>query len=165
VGGRAGNERGLVFVSANRCELGKWRIQRPQRAGRKINHGQMTKPGLGVCANDAVARRKGIGRHAENPLRLAELSRHGRDRVHRSGRQRQAIEIPPARTIRDENEVSAVGRPLGLENRFGWPAGDGARSANNRAVIAELGEKESSAVPRHVRMVPGEPREAPAIGR
>jgi hypothetical protein len=82
---------------------------------------------------------------------------------HRS--QRKAIKIPPARTIRDENEVGAIRRPFRLKDRFGRTTGDPPRSPDDCAVLIQRGDIQNGAVPWHVGMIPPKPSEAPAIGR
>jgi hypothetical protein len=73
-----------------------------------------------------------------------------------------AVEIPPAGAIRHEVEP-AVGRPRGLEDRFLGTAGDAHRRLRHAAGV-QVREEEGRAVPRHVRVVPLQPRELRAVG-
>ena len=77
-------------------------------------------------------------------------------------RRAPSIEIPPAGAIRYEKQ-RAIRRPLGLENRLLGAAGDLFARAD-RAVGIDQRDPELGAVPRHVRMVPLNPRQELPVG-
>ena len=103
---------------------------------------------------------EGISRHAELPLRPSELGvhrRHGLDRAIAL-----AIKIPPARApIRYEIEVAAR-RPFRLKNRFTGSARDLSRMLD-LAIGREIADPEFRRHPRHVRVIPAQPRETVSI--
>ena len=73
-----------------------------------------------------------------------------------------AVEVPPARPVRDEVERAFWG-PLWLEDGFILAAGD-LLDVLGEPVSAEITDQELGTVPGHVRMVPRQPPETPAIG-
>jgi len=110
--------------------------------------------------HDRVAAGEGECRLAEHPLRHAELRRHRRQRLRRAID--QTVEIPPTASVRNEVE-RAVRREGGLEHRLPRAAGDPARRRGPAGAV-ELGDIERGRVPRHVGVVPAEPREAITVG-
>ncbi len=113
-------------------------------------------------ADDAAVRGEVPRRHAEDPLRHAELGLHRAERGDLVAARVGAVEVPPAGAVGDEDEV-AVGRPAGLEDRLAGVAGDMAQ-AGERAVRGDVRFPQLGAVPRHQRVVPGEPCELGAVG-
>lgn len=66
-----------------------------------------------------------------------------------------AVEVPPAAAVAGVQQ-SAVRCPLDLRQRFLGPAGHRPRGVQG-AVGAHVGDQQFGAVPRHPRVVPGEP--------
>ena len=130
----------------------------------------LPRPFARVGRDDAVAPGERIGRHGEIPLRLPELGGLACERLGDLAGEIVAIEVPPAAAVGDEVKRRAVRRPFRLEHGFGRRARarracDDGGFANHRPVVAELRNEQCRAVPRHVGMIPGEPREPPAVGR
>src|SRR5262249_23647776 len=115
---------------------------------------------LRVRTHDAVGRGERVGGHAENPLRPAELRRHRTQRLDTPGA--PTVEGPPAGAVGHEKD-NTVRRPVGLEARVTAPAGH-AFAVTQRAVRQELTHPQFGPVPRHVGVIPGEPRQARAVG-
>ena len=95
------------------------------------------------------------------PGRLAELGRHRAERLDLPGP--PTVQIPPVCAVRDEVQ-HAVGRPLGLADRFGRSAGDLDRLVQRPGLI-DVGDPQLAAVPGQVRVIPGEPGQVFAVGR
>src|SRR5712692_10283780 len=73
-----------------------------------------------------------------------------------------AIEVPPACAVRDEMQYAVRG-PFRLEDGFGDAARD-TLGSYDKSIGIKFTDPEFAAVPRHVRVVPGEPCEARAVG-
>ena len=162
--GGAGAKHHPITRGPHRAEFRERRVEREQSAVAEVEHGEPPKSGLGTRADDAIGPGEGVGRRRERPLRQSELRRHRRQRPRRPRRQFEAIEVPPAGTIGHEHDARAVGRPFRLEDRFRRPARDQPGFAE-RAMLADFGEVEHGAVPRHVGMIPSEPGEPFSVGR
>ncbi len=102
---------------------------------------------------------KSIPAAAEGPGRAGEFGRHRTDGLLAIGV--KAIEVPPAALVGHEIELP-VGRPGRLHDRLAWAAGDPSGVAE-LGILADLGEPELGPVPGHVRVVPAEPGELPAV--
>src|SRR6266850_3220943 len=99
-------------------------------------------------------------RHPELPLGAPEVRRH---RVHQlNAVVAYAIEIPPARAIRDEMERSVWG-PSGLKDRVSLASSHLSRLIQ-RSIVRNVRNPEFGTVPRHIGMAPPEPRQARAVG-
>ena len=70
-----------VAVRAHRAEFGERGVERAQRAARQLQHGQTAQTRLRVATHDPIGRGERLGRHAEHPLRRAELRRHRHQRA------------------------------------------------------------------------------------
>ena len=154
-------------VAAARVDGGKIaerKVDVEQLFRRKIDHGEASHALVAVSSDDAIPAGERVGRHAEDPLRLPELGLTGRHRIDRAARDVVAIQVPPAGAVGHEVERGAVGRPFGLKDRFRSAAGDRDRPSRHAARV-DLAEVERGADPRHVRVIPREPRQPAAVGR
>ena len=115
---RPGNEHDPIAFSLHRGVLRERRLQRLQCPRREIDRHQFAEPCLRARTDDAVRPGEGVGGHAERPLRLSELRRHGRNRARGARRKLVSVQVPPARPVGDEDDAGPVGRPLGLKDRF-----------------------------------------------
>ena len=105
---------------------------------------------------------------AEHPQRAAGVGIGRRERlVMQVGREAQAPEVPPPGRVVGVEQV-VVADPHRLQRRVGCAVGRLAarhgRPFHDLAVL-EPADAQLGAVPRHVRMVPGDPRQAGAVGR
>ena len=146
------------------AEFGERGVERAECSVGEIQHGQAPEPRLRIGADDPFGSGEVIVRHAERPLRRAELRRHRHQRARRSRRQVEVVEIPPARAVGHEREPRAVGRPFRLEDRFRCAAGNRLRLAQG-ALGVDFGEIKQRAVPGHVGVIPRQPGEPVSIGR
>src|SRR5215210_2988450 len=142
------------------CDARVRRLQRREFSGLGIENGEVRAPALRVRADDAPRRDEGVGRHPEDPLRQAKLCLPLAERLDTS--LAPAVEVPPARPVRDEVERAFWG-PLWLEDGFSLAARD-PLGVLGGSVSAEIADHELRTVPGHVRVVPRQPHEAPAIG-
>jgi hypothetical protein len=95
-------------------------------------------------------------------LGLAELGLHRTERHDPVGAWPGAVEVPPARAVRDKDEV-ATRIPPGLEDGLLRGAGDVAE-IGERVVGGDIGLPQLGAIPWHEGMVPGEEGEQTAVG-
>src|SRR5215204_7747421 len=109
------------FISTHVCDARVRRLQRLELSTLRVEDGQVRAPALRVRADDAYRGDEGVGRHPEDPLRQAELRLPLAERLVTS--LTPAVEVPPARSVRDEVE-RAFGGPLRLEDGFVLTAGD-----------------------------------------
>src|SRR5215211_8070889 len=103
------------------CDARVRRLQRREFSGLGIENGEVRAAPLRVRADDAPRRDEGVGRHPECPLRQAELRLLLAERLDASFA--PAVEVPPARPVRDEVERAFWG-PLWLEDGFILAADD-----------------------------------------
>jgi hypothetical protein len=112
-------------------------------------------------AGDAPVVEEGVAAHREDPARVADLAVVEPRQRPRCAVGAEPVEVPPPAAIGAEVQ-HAVGAPLRLEDRFLRAAGDAAR-VGHRAVRAERPDPQLGAVPRHPRVIPGEPGEPPPV--
>ena len=113
-------------------------------------------PGNG---GDRSFRGERVRRPPEDPGRIGELRGYRSECV--EGRAvEQPVQVPPARSIRDEMD-DAVGGPLRLGDRLFGAARDQDRLAQ-RAIRVDRGHPEATGVPGHVRVVPLQPGDTTA---
>ena len=98
-------------------------------------------------------------------MRSGRYANPVRERPRRVRREIVPIEIPPAGAVGDVNKRAAVRRPLRLKDGFAGAAGNRARRTGGHASVVQLHQIKRGADPRHVRVVPREIHEPPAIGR
>src|SRR5919202_6281241 len=82
---------------------------------RRVEYGEVRAVLLGVAADDSPGGEEGVGGQPELPLRGAELRLLLAEQL--DVPLPQAVQVPPARTVRDETE-RAVGGPFRLEDGF-----------------------------------------------
>src|SRR5688500_13630031 len=87
---------------------------------------------LRVRGGDAIVGDKRVGHHAERPLWLTEFGVHQAYGLDVGAP--PSVEVPPTGAVRDEIQ-RAVRRPLGLEDRFAWPAGNLVAHADQTAGV------------------------------
>ena len=158
--GRGGGEDRAARPAAHVGDFGVGQIERRQRLRPRVQARQMPDAVLRVRADDPLGRCERVGGHAEDPLRHPELGGQVGQLLDASGP--PAVKIPPARAVGDEVE-HAVRRPLRLEDRFVEAAGDQLGPAE-RAVGQHVRDPQLAAVPRHVRVIPGQPGQPRAVG-
>ena len=129
------------------------------------SHADHPQPGpvrVPVVRDDAARVEHRVAAHAEQPRRQAEL---GLRRQHR----RQPLSVPPVEVPppRDVGHAvqGAVRTPRGLEqgNLAAMAVRDAARRRQG-AISGHLRDPELGGVPRHVRVVPADPREPAPVG-
>ena len=76
----------------------------------------------------------------------------------------QPVEVPPAGPVADRVERVGVG-PLRLQHRLGLAAEHGPHGRSTVPSGAEHADPQLGAVPRHPRVVPGDPGDPPAVRR
>src|SRR6202035_1103001 len=106
-------------------------------------------------ANDAALRLECVGAHPELPRGRAELGRELDDGL--GDLALTAVEVPPVGSVGDEIEDDGR-RPGRLKDRFLFAARYFA-GLGEAAVIGERAHPQLVPVPRHVRVIPSEPRE------
>src|SRR5215218_180739 len=153
--------RGCFTLSFCRTHVGDARVRRlqgSQCAAIRVEDREVRASALLERANDAPGRDEGVGRHPEGPLRRTELRLRLVERLDRP--LPPAVEVPPARPVRDEVERS-FGGPLRLEDGFVLAAGD-PLDVLGEPFGVEITGQELRTVPGHVRMVPRQPRQPQA---
>ncbi len=115
---------------------------------------------LFIDAQDPAVRIETVCRHAEEPLRLAELRFERMQREHFVAI--DTVQVPPAAAVRYDMQFSR-GRPGGLKQRLRHPCCNATRRAD-APFFADVGKPQLRGVPRHVRMVPRQPRETASVG-
>ncbi len=140
---------------------------RPDRGGIEVHlvegaigpqHGEVVHTTLPASEPHVVAH-EGVPGEPEHPLGRGdlELAERQPDEVFIV----EAVQVPPAVPVRDHVQ-HPVGPPLGLEERL--PRRRHAALGGDRTVT-KVGDPQSAVVPRQVRMVPLDPRQAAAVGR
>src|SRR5829696_566815 len=153
--------RGRFTPSFRSTHVGDARVRRlqgSQRAALRVEDREVRASALLERADDAPGRDEGVGRHPEGPLRRTELRLPLVERLDRP--LPPAVEVPPARPVRDEVERS-FGGPLRLEDGFVLAAGD-PLDVLGEPFGVEITGQELRTVPGHVRMVPRQPRQPQA---
>ncbi len=155
-GGGEGDRRPLGRERGE-AERGVGEAEVAQALGAGVEHEEPFFAALAADEGDRAVVEEGVGRAAEEPLRVAQLGLLG-------GQLRDlaalvAVEVPPAVAVGDEVQP-ALGVPLGLEDRLLRPAGDQARVGR----VLQRRDPELGPVPGHVRVVPAGPGEPAAVG-
>ena len=153
---------------ARPCRYGRYervgQVEVGQLAGRRVEHAERERAGA-VPARPAARRpAAAYQRAAEHPQRAAELLLARAQRA--PARRRPAatpVEVPPAGPVADRVQVSVVG-PFRLQHRL-VRAAEQRCGPDRRRRPAELGDPQLGAVPRHLRVVPGDPGHPPAVRR
>ena len=114
-----------------------------------------SRPSLVVRADDAAVGQERVPRLAEDPQRPADLG------LERGQRLAVAVEVPPAGAVGAVVQ-DAVRAPLGLHDRLARAARD---EPSRRERRRELRDPQLRALPRHPRVVPGQPRDPLAVRR
>ena len=151
--GRRRDKNGLGVIRRDTADVGKRRFDdiHPARLGIEQRQAPC---GLAVeRAHDAPLRGKGIGGHAEDPLRQTEFRFHRRQGLYPSGT--ESVQIPPVAAV--GNKIKrAVGREGRLKNRF-VPAPGYTTLVTECSTRRDIRQPQFGTIPRHVRMVPCQP--------
>src|SRR5215475_12009188 len=130
-----------------------WKIDRFKLVLRSVKRGQMPIALHAVSTNDPIFGLERIRRHPKYPLRKAEFGGHLKKRFYAVIP--EAVKIPPAGSVRYKMENSTR-RPFGLKDRLIFSAGYEPRGANSSGFI-QVTDPQLGSVPRHIRMIPGQP--------
>src|SRR5262252_3611406 len=125
-------------------------------SGYQIQGRELPEPCRRIGTYDASGVRERVSRHAEIPLRHAEFRHHWEKWPRRFRNDIVSVQIPPAATVGNEDDLVAIGRPFWLKYGFGHATRDDSY-ALRRAARIDVREIQRGAVPRHVGMVPGKP--------
>src|SRR6185369_9718789 len=154
--GRSTTKHGLAICSAHKLNIRVWTINVRYLAGLHIDRRKRGNAMIDMTTDDCFRRSESVRRHAEDPLRHAQLGLELVD-VFDPAIGRYSFKVPPATTVRGEVQ-NAVRRPFRLKNRLRCATGDPSRGSQF-AVFAKLADPQFATVPGHVWMVPGEPRQ------
>src|SRR5439155_19279030 len=156
--GREDKTRAVTLERRRRiARVGK--VERLEPSAFRVEQLETVDRGPGEDAGNATVREEGIAREIEDPLRIAELRLLSSQRVHLAVA--LDVQVRPASPIRHEME-KPVAAPLGLEDRLLLRAGHPA-AVRDRPVRVEFYDTEIRALERHVRVIPGDPRQKLAV--
>ena len=137
-------------------------VGQPQPLDRSVPHihpHQAPDPQLIHRHNHGVRPHKRIGAHAEDPLRLPGLKTPGQNPFDLSVP--LPIQIPPTGPVGDEIQLPPS-RPHGLKDRF-LPAPRHPARRLRQPLLIQIRYPEFCPIPRHVGMIPRQPRQPPTL--
>src|ERR1044072_4378961 len=151
---RAAAKHSRAVWSRHKRDISIWTIDVRYFAGLYIDRRERGDALIDVTTDDRFGRSESIRRHAEDPLRHAQLG-FVLVNIFDAAIWRDSFEVPPATAVRSEVQNAAT-RPFRLKNRLRRSPRDPSRGSQF-AVFAKLADPQLAAVPWHIRMVPREP--------
>ena len=163
--GEAEQDQGVTGGSGgDRVHGGGLGGNRGDLAGRDLQHAELGHPVIGPPAQQPVGVQHGVRLLAQDPLGIAELALPGAQ-VRTGVRCVDApqVQVPPVAAIGGEHQ-SARGEPARLDRRLARSAGHRDRGAQRQGLQVEVGDQHPGGLPRHVRVVPLDPRQPGPAG-
>ena len=156
----SGEHQPRADAAQRRRVVGVRQIDSLEASGLGIQQLETVEPGPGEEAGDAPVAEERVPGQIEDPLGISELGFLAGQRLDLA--RPLDVEVGPAGSVGDEVQL-AGGAPLGLEDRLVLGPCDAA-VVQQRSVDTQVGDTEVGAFEGHARMVPGNPRQAHAVG-